>query len=128
MATDDRHVRLLGADERPAVVRTAPWTTSVAASNDRFIGAVVTIDLGGPQTVDTVWPSWGCGTGERARGVLMHVVASNVVNPLVGVDLHTNRVLWIDPGPNANVAVWQRQGTRITSFPPMTCDDDAPQL
>jgi hypothetical protein len=128
LATDDPHVRLLGADERPAIVRTAPWTTSVAAANDRFIGAVVTIDLGGPQTVDTVWPSWGCGTGERARGILMHVVASNVVNPLVGVDLHSNRVLWIDPGPNANVAVWQRQGTRTTSFPPMTCDDDAPQL
>ena len=128
VATDDPHVRLLGADERPAVVRTAPWTTSVAAANDRFIGAVVTIDLGGPQTVDTVWPSWGCGTGERARGILIHVVASNVVNPLLGVDLHTNRVLWIDPGPKANVAVWQRQGTRTTSFPPMTCDDDSPQL
>ena len=128
VATDDPHVRLLGADERPNVVRTAPWTTSVPAARDRFIGAVVTIDLGGPQTVDTVWPSWGCGTGERAHGILIHVVASNVVNPLLGVDLHTNRVLWIDPGPNANVAVWQRQGDRTTPFPPMTCDDDGPQL
>jgi len=128
VATDDPHVRLLGADERPSVVRTAPWTTRVPAANDRFIGAVVTIDLGGPQTIDAVWPSWGCGTGERAHGILIHVVASNVVNPLLGVDLHTNRVLWIDPGPNANVAVWQRQGDRTTPFPPMTCDDDGPQL
>lgn len=128
VATDDPHVRLLGADERPTVVRTTPWTTRVPAPHDKFIGAVVTIDLGGPQTVDTVWPSWGCGTGERARGILVHVVASNVVNPLLGVDLHTNRVLWIDPGPKADIAVWQRQGDRTTPFPTMSCDDDGPQL
>jgi hypothetical protein len=118
----------MGADERPAVVRTAPWTTGVPNPHDRFIGAVVTIDLGGPQAVDTVWPSWACDTGERARGILVHVTASNVVRPLLGVDLRTNRVLWIDPGPEAKVDAWQRQGDRITPFPAMTCDDDAPQL
>lgn len=118
----------MGADERPTVVRTAAWTTGVRNPQDRFIGAVVTIDLGGPQTVDTVWPSWGCGTGEQARGILIHVTASNVVRPLLGVDLHTNRVLWIDPGPEAKVDVWQRQGDRTTPFPPMTCDHHDPTL
>ena len=118
------------------VVRVASWTRAVPNASAPFIGVLVTLELVPARSVDAVWPSWACRAASqgvdgvddgRGVGTTVHVVAENVSQLLVGVDLTTNRVLFLEPDAESHVRTWLRVGIS-DSFPLMKCDDDDPQL
>lgn len=135
MAADDGRVQTLVGDH-VTVVRVASWTRFLPKSRRPFVGVLVTLEVNPARSVDAVWPSWGCrGAAQgvdgidngRGVGTNVHVVADNVSQLLVGVDLTTRRVLFLEADARSNVRTRTLVGI-TDSFPAIACDDDDPQL
>lgn len=101
---------------QPAESDIAPWSQD---NPDRFVGAVVSVAVGGaPATVAADLPSSECIDG-RFRGGIFHTEATNVSRVNVWVDLERREVVAIIPDGLA--------GAHMTSPPKRVADAEFPE-
>ncbi len=105
LALADPRVRRVTAGRGASVARAVPWATM----DERTFGAVVAIVLERPASIDARLPATDYDETERStppyRVEHVHVVAEDVDELLVRVDLERRAVVSIQPGERARVLV-----------------------